>query len=98
MRAGHSDITASASSARPVNGSLLSHLSAVRCSRGSARRSARAEQFERLVSALALVIGWEAMVVLRDIRSLDAEREANVVTWATRTLVGAMLAEANDPG
>jgi hypothetical protein len=56
------------------------------------------EQFERLVSALALVIGWEAMVVLRDIRGLDAEREANVVTWATRTLVDGMLAEATDAG
>lgn len=52
------------------------------------------EQFERLVSALALVIGWEAMIVLRDVRNLDAAREANVVTWTTRTLVNAMLAEA----
>jgi AcrR family transcriptional regulator len=56
------------------------------------------EQFERLVSALAILIGWEAMVVLRDIRGLDPERETNVVTWATRTLVDAMLAESNDTG
>ncbi len=56
------------------------------------------EQFERLVSALAILIGWEAMIVLRDIRGLDPGREANVVTWATRTLVDAMLAEASDTG
>jgi AcrR family transcriptional regulator len=56
------------------------------------------EQFERLVSALAVVIGWEAMIVLRDIRGLDAEREASVLIWATRTLVEAILAEANAPG
>src|SRR5262245_39256327 len=29
------------------------------------------EQYQRLVSSLAVVIGWEAMVVLRDIRALD---------------------------
>jgi AcrR family transcriptional regulator len=51
------------------------------------------EQFDRLVSALALVIGWEAMVVLRDIRGLDPARERTVATWAARTLVQAMLAE-----
>lgn len=53
------------------------------------------EQFERLVSALALVIGWEAMVVLRDLRGLDADGETNVVIWAARALVEAMLAEAD---
>ncbi len=56
------------------------------------------QQFERLVSALAIVIGWEAMIVLRDIRGLDAAGEADVVTWATRTLVDAILAEANAAG
>jgi len=52
------------------------------------------EQFDRLVSALALVLGWEAMVVLRDLRGLDAAEEAKTVTWAARSLVDAMLAEA----
>jgi AcrR family transcriptional regulator len=54
------------------------------------------EQFERLVSALALVIGWEAMVVLRDIRGLDADKETESVAWAARALVDAMLKEANN--
>ena len=54
------------------------------------------EQFERLVSALAILIGWEAMVVLRDIRGLDPDKETKTVTWAARTLVNAMLTEATD--
>jgi AcrR family transcriptional regulator len=53
------------------------------------------EQFERLVSSLALVIGWEAQVVLRDVRGLDADGEQRVVTWAARTLVESILAEAD---
>src|SRR4051812_34481913 len=42
-----------------------------------------AEQYERLVSALSLILGWEAMVVLRDVRGLDATREAEVMRWAS---------------
>ena len=38
------------------------------------------------------------MIVLRDIRALDAEGKTNVLTWATRPLVDAMLAEANAAG
>jgi AcrR family transcriptional regulator len=60
------------------------------------RRTLDDEQFERLVSSLALVIGWEAMIVLRDVRGLDADAEARTVTWAARALVDAMLAEAGE--
>ena len=52
------------------------------------------QQFDRLVSALAMVLGFEGMVVLRDIRALDAEHEADVILWAATTLVDAALAEA----
>ena len=51
------------------------------------------EQYDRLVSALSLVIGWEAMVVLRDVRGLDAEREADVIRWASRVLVEATISD-----
>ena len=54
------------------------------------------EQFERLVSALSLIVGWEAQVVLRDVRGLDPAEEERVVTWAARSLVEAMLAEAGE--
>jgi hypothetical protein len=52
------------------------------------------EQFDRLVSALALVLGWEAMIVLRDVRGLDTAEETKTVTWAARALIDAMLTEA----
>lgn len=53
------------------------------------------EQFDRLVSALSLVIGWEAMIVLRDVRGLAADAEQKVTLWAARALVDAMLAETS---
>ncbi len=56
------------------------------------------EQFERLTSALAVLIGWESMVVLRDIRGLDPAEELKTITWAARALVEAMLAEAAQGG
>ncbi len=52
------------------------------------------EQFERLVSGLALILGWEAMVVLRDLRGLAPAEEQRVTAWAARALVDAMLTEA----
>ncbi|MGH2882927.1 MAG: hypothetical protein ACRDPA_09580, partial [Solirubrobacteraceae bacterium] len=53
------------------------------------------EQFERLLSALSVVIGWEAMVVLRDLRGLGLAEETATTVWAARTLVEAMLREAD---
>ena len=53
------------------------------------------EQYERLGSALSVVLGWEAMIVLRDVRGLDAADEERVLRWAARTLVTAMLAEVD---
>lgn len=52
------------------------------------------EQYERLVSALALVLGWEALIVLRDVRGLSPDEEADVTSWAARALVAAALADA----
>ena len=51
------------------------------------------ERYERLVSALCVVLGWEAMVVLRDIRGLDADDEEFTLRWAARALVHAALDE-----
>jgi AcrR family transcriptional regulator len=47
------------------------------------------ERFERLVSALTLVIGWEAMIVLQDIRGLSASEAEDVSAWAARALLDA---------
>jgi AcrR family transcriptional regulator len=53
-----------------------------------------AEQFERLVSALTVALGFESMIALRDIRALDTATERRVTTWIVGALVDAMLAEA----
>jgi AcrR family transcriptional regulator len=47
--------------------------------------------FERLVSALAMVIGWEALIVLQDLRGLTPGEQAEVSTWAAHALVKAAL-------
>ena len=47
--------------------------------------------FERLVSALAMVIGWEALIVLQDLRGLTPGEQAEVSTWAARALIQAAL-------
>jgi len=57
------------------------------------RSRVTAEEYERLVSALSLVLGWEAMVVLRDVRGLDSRGEESVIRWASRVLVEATIAE-----
>jgi AcrR family transcriptional regulator len=51
------------------------------------------KRFERLVSALAMVVGWESLIVARDIRALSLAEAEEVSAWAARTLVRATLAE-----
>lgn len=53
--------------------------------------------FERLVSALAMVVGWEALIVLQDLRGLAPDEQVDVSTWAARTLIRAALEEAAGP-
>ncbi len=55
-------------------------------------------EFDRLVSALAMVLGFEGMVVLQDIRGLDAPAQTGVISWAVTALVDAALASAGHPG
>jgi hypothetical protein len=50
------------------------------------------------VSALAMVVGWEALIVQRDMRGLTAAEGEELSVWAARALVEATLAEADsDP-
>lgn len=51
--------------------------------------------YERLVSALALVIGWEAFIVLSDVRGLSTPQQIEITSWAARALIRATLAEAD---
>ena len=50
-------------------------------------------RFERLVSGLALCVGIEALLVLRDIRGLDEAEMVQVSRWAARALLRASLEE-----
>jgi AcrR family transcriptional regulator len=53
--------------------------------------------FERLVSALAMVIGWEALIVLQDLRGLPPGEQADVCTWAAHALIQAAMNEHPEP-
>jgi len=49
--------------------------------------------FERLVSALAMVVGWEALIVLSDLRGLTPAEQVETSLWAARALIDTALAE-----
>ena len=51
-------------------------------------------RYERLVSALAMVIGWEALIVQRDVRALSVPEAEDLSAWAARALVRATIEEA----
>ena len=51
------------------------------------------QDFERLVTALAMVVGWEPLIVQRDICGLTPAQGEELSVWAARALVSAALAE-----
>ena len=51
------------------------------------------EQFQRLVSALAVVLGWEAMIVVHDICGLDQKRGRAVLAWIPEVILDAVTME-----
>jgi AcrR family transcriptional regulator len=52
------------------------------------------DRFEQLVSALAVLIGWEAFIVLYDVRGLAADQARMVVTDTALALIDAALTDA----
>lgn len=48
------------------------------------------------MSALTLVVGWEALIVLRDIRGLTAAEAEDVSAWMASALLERTLAEDAD--
>jgi AcrR family transcriptional regulator len=65
---------------------IESALSPWRASLGPAR-------WRRLVSALAMIVGWEALIVQRDVRGLSAAEGEELSVWAAHALVDASLDE-----
>jgi AcrR family transcriptional regulator len=59
-----------------------------------AREELTAREFERLVSALSVLMGWEPIIVLNDIRCLDQKQADEVLTFAVRAVVEKALNEA----
>jgi AcrR family transcriptional regulator len=55
------------------------------------------DSYQRLVSALAMIVGWEALIVQRDILGLTAEEGTELSTWAAQAMVRAALAERSPP-
>jgi AcrR family transcriptional regulator len=52
--------------------------------------------FERLVAAMCLCVGIEALVVLRDVCGLEAEEAEEVARWAALALLRASLDERSE--
>ena len=46
-----------------------------------------------LVSALAMVVGWEALIVLHDLRGLPADEQMETSLWAANALIRAAMTE-----
>ncbi|MDQ3863713.1 MAG: hypothetical protein M3317_09470 [Actinomycetota bacterium] len=53
--------------------------------------------FRRLVAALSLCMGIEALVVLRDVCALESSEAEEVLRWAARTFLRCSLAEVRAP-
>ncbi len=51
--------------------------------------------FRRLVAALSLCMGIEALVVLRDVCALESSEAQEALRWAARTLLRSSLAEVH---
>ncbi len=51
-------------------------------------------EFSRLVSAISLCVGAEALIVLRDIRGLDQRAAQEISVWSARALLRATLSDA----
>jgi AcrR family transcriptional regulator len=54
-------------------------------------------ELENLRLGLAMLVGVEALLVLRDVCGLDSERAGEVGEWAVRTLIRGALAGATGP-
>jgi len=66
---------------------IESALAPIRAQIGAAR-------WRRLVAALAMIVGWEALIVQRDVCGLTAAEGEALSVWTARALVDAALREA----
>ncbi len=57
----------------------------------SLRAKLTGPEFERLVSALTVLVGWEPLIVLQDVRGLSQKEAESVLAFAARAVVDAAL-------
>jgi AcrR family transcriptional regulator len=57
----------------------------------SVRHSLPRKEFDRLVSTLSILMGWEPLIVLKDVRGLEQKEAEDVLAFAARTIVDAVL-------
>jgi AcrR family transcriptional regulator len=62
---------------------------------GPARQKLTSKEFERLVSVLTVLVGWEPMIALKDIRGLEQKEADEVLAFAVRAVVEKALHEAH---
>jgi AcrR family transcriptional regulator len=89
---GHAGDARDASASRPPRG--YRRVEWIERALAPARATLKPARFERLVSALAMVIGWEAVIVARDVRGLSLAEAEEVSVWSARALVRAALEES----
>ena len=59
-----------------------------------ARKTLSSQEFEKLVSALCVLIGWEPIIALKDVRDLGPKQADEVLTFAVTAVVEKALQEA----
>jgi AcrR family transcriptional regulator len=59
-----------------------------------ARKRLAPAEFERMVSALSVLTGWEPMIVLQDVRCLGQKEADDVLAFAVRAVVEKALRDA----
>jgi hypothetical protein len=57
-----------------------------------------AQTFDKLAQSLSLIFGIEAIIVLKDIWTIDDDEVRRVALWAANALVAAAMAEAPEKG
>ncbi|MFI9508718.1 TetR/AcrR family transcriptional regulator [Nocardia sp. NPDC052566] len=78
----------------PVRGSA--RLDMARAALAPLRDRLPPERLERLIQAVVLVFGGEAMVATRDSLGLEPDQATEVMSWAAKALIRAALAEHAD--
>jgi hypothetical protein len=57
----------------------------------SVHHSLPRKEFDRLVSAISVLMGWEPLIVLQDLRGLEQREAEDVLAFAARAVVDAAL-------